>query len=142
MYIFDIAGGDFGGGLEWLWLFLPLGYTATVLIEAPILLLFLPRLLGWKKRLAAGLWLTACTYPVVVLVLPALMYGYSRVLYLAVAETFAPLAECILFWLVFRGAEGFTRGAWICSFAVIVVANLLSFGIGEILNAYIWSNIF
>ncbi|HUF03583.1 MAG TPA: hypothetical protein VMM38_05340 [Aridibacter sp.] len=142
MVIFDISGGGFAGGLEWLWLFLPLGYTATVLIEAPILLLFLPRILGWKKRLAAGLWLTSCTYPVVVLVLPALMYGYPRILYLAVAETFAPLAECALFWLVFRGTEGFEAGAWMRSFAVIVVANLLSFGIGEILNTYVWSSIF
>lgn len=142
MIIFDIPGGGFGGGLEWLWVFLPFGYLTTVLIEAPILFLFLPKLFSWKARLAAGIWLTACTYPVVVLVLPALLYRYPRAVYLAVAETFAPVAECVLFWLAFRGTTGSSSGSWIRSFVVIVIANLASFGLGEVLNFYLWGGLF
>ena len=52
--------------------------------------------------LFAGVWLTACTYPVVVLVLPlALDMDSHEALYLGVAETFAPVAECALFWMAF-----------------------------------------
>lgn len=111
-----------------LWLFLPFGYLLTVAVETPVLLLGLPRLLGFRQRLFAGLWLTACTYPVVVLVLPVLLEGYG--LYLLVAETFAPLAECALFWLVFRGRLGERGRTWARAFAAIIVANLLSFVVG------------
>ena len=43
------------------------------------------------------LWLTACTCPVVVLVLPVLPEGATRAAYLLAAELFAPAAECLLF---------------------------------------------
>jgi hypothetical protein len=80
--------------------------------------------------------LTACTYPIVVLVLPTLFA--SRTTYLIIAETFAPVAECILFWLAYGArAEIGTRSMW-QDFAVIIIANLASFGAGEVLNAYGW----
>jgi hypothetical protein len=70
----------------------------------------------------------------VVLVLPVLMAQYSRVAYLAVAETFAPAAECALFWWAFGGGE---PGGWRWrDFAAIVAANLASFAIGEWLHRY------
>ncbi len=142
MLLFDVPSGPFGGDISWLWFFLPVGYAVTVLIEAPVLFFLLPKIFSAKARLLSGLWLTACTYPVVVLVLPALMFGSSRIAYLAVAEIFAPLAECILFWLAFRGTQGITSGNWIRSFAVITVANLISFGIGEVLNYTVWYGLF
>ena len=83
--------------LNRLWFFLPVGYLATILIETPILLFGLPSKLSIRQKLLCGIWLTACTYPIVVLVLPALFLDYSRNLYLAVAETFAPLGECFFF---------------------------------------------
>jgi len=83
-----------------LWAFLPIGYAITVLIELPILYFGLSKRHSIKKRIVLGFWLTACTYPVVVLVLPTLMVGASYLAYLAVAEVFAPLAECLLFRLV------------------------------------------
>ena len=46
-----------------LWRFLPLGYLLTILIETPILLVGLSKRHPIKRRLLAGLWLTACTYP-------------------------------------------------------------------------------
>lgn len=125
-----------------LWYFLPFGYIATVLIETPILVLGLSSKLSLKQKLLAGLWLTACTYPIVVIVLPTLMYGEPRYIYLLVAETFAPIAECLLFWLAYRGKELLQTANWIRSFAAIVVANLASFIIGEIMHKVGWFGLF
>lgn len=121
-----------------LWRFLPLGYVLTVLIETPILLIGLSRRHSIKRRLVAGVWLTACTYPIVVLVLPLLLADSSRALYLVVAETFAPVAECILFWLAYGSSEELGKLSMWRDFAAIVVANLASFLAGEVLNAYGW----
>ncbi|HEV8590186.1 MAG TPA: hypothetical protein VGQ72_15065 [Pyrinomonadaceae bacterium] len=121
-----------------LWRFLPLGYLFTILIETPILLVGLSPRHSIKRRLAAGVWLTACTYPIVVLVLPPLFANTSRTVYLVVAETFAPVAECILFWLAYGRAEELGKRSVWRDFATIVVANLASFGVGEVLNAYGW----
>ena len=79
-----------------LWRFLPLGYLLTILIETPILCVGLSRRHPLSRKLLAGIWLTACTYPIVTLVLPLLFAPERRGLYLLVAETFAPVAECAL----------------------------------------------
>ena len=84
-----------------LWRFLPLGYLLTILIEIPILFLGLSKRHPSGRKILAGIWLTACTYPVVTLVLPLLFVRSSRATFLVVAESFAPVAECILFWLAF-----------------------------------------
>ena len=119
-----------------LWRFLPLGYLLSILIETPILLIGLSRRHPFRRKLFAGVWLTACTYPIVVLVLPLLFAPDQRALYLVVAETFAPVAECVLFWLAFGNREEVgTRSMW-RDFMAIIVANLASFSVGELLNAY------
>ncbi len=118
-----------------LWRFLPIGYLLTIAIETTILLLGLSSHHPKRRRLFAGLWLTACTYPIVILVLPLLLMQRSETLYIVVAETFAPLAECLLFWLAF-GKETKWR-----DFAVIVIANISSFLIGEIC-VNLWLNDF
>jgi hypothetical protein len=110
-----------------LWAFLPFGYALTVAIETPILVVGLARGHSFRDRLVAGFWLTACTYPIVVLVMPLAVPG-SRFAYLAVAETFAPVAECALFWMAFGKRESMWR-----DFGAIVVANLASFGVGEVI---------
>ena len=125
-----------------LWLFLPFGYLLTILIETPILLVGLPDTITFKQRFLCGIWLTACTYPIVVLVLPTVMYGFERWQYLTVAEIFAPLGECIVFWLAFRSKGLLGNADWIRGFAAIVVANLASFGAGEIFNSYGWFGLF
>lgn len=113
-----------------LWRFLPLGYLFTVAIELPILVFALSRAHPLTRRVVAGLWLTACTYPIVVLVLPLALADHPRWLYLVVAESFAPLAECALFAAAFRG-----KGAsWPRDCIVITVANLASFSLGELLH--------
>ena len=110
------------------------GYLLTVAVELPVLVVLLSRRHHLKHRVFAGFWLTACTYPVVWLVIPQFIHpGTERGLYLAVAETFAPVGECFLFWLAFGKAEPRTRGALLRDFGAIVLANLLSFGLGELL---------
>jgi len=109
-----------------LWRFLPLGYLFTIAIETPILFVGLSRHHSKRQRIAAGVWLTACSYPIVTLVLPLLFENYSRATYLLVAEIFAPVAECGLFWLAFG-----KRTTW-RDLIIIVLANLASFIAGEI----------
>ena len=110
-----------------LWRFLPLGYLVTIAIEVPILFFGLSAHHSKLRRVVAGLWLTVCTYPIVTLVLPLLLVDDSRAFYLLVAETFAPVAECVLFWLAF-GREARWRDS-----GAIVIANLASFLLGEVI---------
>ncbi len=95
-----------------------------------------------RQKLLCGIWLTACTYPIVVLVLPTIFFGQPRWQYLAVAETFAPVGECVIFWLAFRGKGLLETSGWFRCLAAIVVANLASFGFGEVLNYYRWFGLF
>lgn len=121
-----------------LWHFLPLGYLLTILIETPILCVGLSRRHPLKRKLFAGVWLTACTYPIVTLVLPLLFPPDARALYLVVAETFAPVAECALFWLAFGARDEVGKFSMWRDFIAIIVANLASFGAGEVMNAWRW----
>jgi len=121
-----------------LWRFLPVGYVFTVLLEAPVLWMLLSPRHPPRRRLFAGLWLTACTYPVVVLVLPTLFADSSRAVYLLAAETFAPAAECLLFLLAFGRGQGAGGSSPWRDFAAITAANLLSFLAGEAAGAYSW----
>ena len=116
-----------------LWRFLPLGYLLTIAIETPILYFGLAPRHPKRHRLIAGLWLTAATYPIVTLVLPLLFENYSRAVFLVVAETFAPVAECILFWLAFGSAAEFGKRSMWRDCGTIVLANLASFAMGEIM---------
>lgn len=113
--------------------FLQMGYwfVITVAVETAVLLIALSRRHSWKTRVFAGIWLTACTYPIVWLVIPQLINPNSeRTLYLAVAETFAPVAECLLFWLAFERPRPVARRDLIRDMLTIIVANLASFGVG------------
>lgn len=55
---------------------------------------------------------------------------FGKGLYLTVAETFAPLVECLLFGTAFGPA--LNRRAAVRDHAAIVLANLRSFGLGEL----------
>jgi hypothetical protein len=120
---------------DYLWHFLLPGYLLTIAIETPILLIGLSRPHSLGRRLFAGIWLTACTYPIVVLVLPLLLQ--ERWVYLLVAETFAPVAECALFAAAFHAGSNLQGSSRIRDLLVITLANLASFGIGLLLN---WGN--
>ena len=118
-----------------LWRFLPADYLFTVALEAPVLWLLLSPRHPPRRRLLAGFWLTACTYPVVVLVLPVLLEGATRAAYILTAELFAPAAECLLFRAAFGTEDPATCSSTRRDFAAIVAANLASFAFGEFLFA-------
>jgi hypothetical protein len=111
-----------------LWGFLPKGYLFTVCIETPVLLIGLSPPHSWKRRLAAGIWLNACSYPIVVIAMP-LWFGIDSPAYLPVAETFAPVCECTLFALAFHTAD-MRRRDKIRDLITITLANLASFLLG------------
>lgn len=112
------------------------GYFLTVVIETPVLIVGLSRRHSMKNRLFAGFWLTACSYPVVAFVIPFFADPFAnRTLYLWLAETFAPLSECLLFWWAFGSREELGRPSMYRDLAVVVLANLCSFGTGEALYA-------
>jgi hypothetical protein len=118
-----------------LWMFLPLGYALSLLLETPVLLAGLSRPHSIGRRLWASVMLTACTYPIVVLVMPLLITPYfGQNVYIAVAETFAPLAECVLFYFAFDRkllAEGsLIRPQFVQDMVAIVAANLTSWLVG------------
>ena len=106
------------------------GYGFSIAIETPILLLGLSPRHSLKDRLFAGVWLTGCTYPIVTLVLP--FFFSSQVLYVTVAETFAPVAECALFWAAYGSKEEAGKASMWQDLVTITIANLASFLLGEV----------
>jgi hypothetical protein len=111
------------------------GYLLTISIETPVLLVGVSRRHPIRNRLFAGVWLTACTYPILWLVLPQLIDpAEHRTLYLAIGETFVPIAECFLFWLAFGKTEPRSRRATVRDMAAVTLANLLSFALGELFS--------
>jgi hypothetical protein len=107
------------------------GYLLTIAVETTVLSVVLSPRHSIRVKLFAGIWLSACTYPVVWLVLPAIFS--ERWLYLLVAETFAPVAECLLFWLMFlRYLPNICRLV-LRDLAAITLANLCSLAVGEFL---------
>jgi hypothetical protein len=119
-----------------LWAFLPFGYLVTVLLETPVLVAGLSRPHSFLRRLYCGFMLTACTYPIVVLVLPLLLKPYSYYFYVAVAETFAPLAECALFYFLYdRSEPKLTKVQLAQDMVAIIAANLVSWLLGAALLA-------
>ena len=114
------------------------GYLLTVVIETVYLVALLSRRHPVRVRLFAGVWLTACTYPIVWLVIPGFFadpFESDRVKYLLVAEIFAPAAECLLFWYAFGRSKPPDRRATMRDMLAIVLANLASFGVGELIHA-------
>ncbi len=108
-------------------LFLP-AWLLTVLLETAVLVVGLSRHHAIVERLYCGFWLSSATLPVVWFVLPGLVDPLGhRAAYLAVAETFAPAAECGLF--AARHRDRTTRR----DLAAIVLANLVSSLVGEVL---------
>jgi len=146
MLLFDLVSStstaDIDTPISSLWKFLPIGYLLTILVETPILVVGLSQKVTLKQKILCGIWLSACTYPIVILVMPMLFTDWQRWQYLSVAEVFAPVAECALFWLVFRGSRILNYRDWVECFIAIVIANLASFGVGEIFNYYSWFGLF
>lgn len=108
-------------------------WAATIAIETAVLAAGLSPRHDWRVRLFAGAWLSCCTLPIVGLVLPdALPVTVPWPVVVAVAEVFAPLAECGLFWWACIRPRPPDMRATVRDLAAIVVANLASFTAGEV----------
>jgi len=126
----------------YLWQFLIPGYLLTIAIETPLLMFGLATRHSYGRRLLCGFWLTAVTYPIVVLVLP-MIFPSPHWLFLLVAEIFAPVAECLVFRWAFHQDSAFPKRSKYRDYAAIILANLLSFGIGLLLlewGVFYWLN--
>ncbi len=109
--------------------FLLCGGIITILIEGTVLWFGLGRRYSTGEKLFFAVWLTAATYPVVVLVLPSLMStSEPRSAYLFAAESFAIIGECALFTI---GSVRLDKSVYFKELGVIVIANLISFAGGE-----------
>ncbi len=111
-------------------------YVFTILLETAVLLLTLSAVHGIGRRLFAGVWLTACTYPLLWLVLPKFIDpDTQRALYLTVGESLVPVAECALFWLAFQRRRAYSSAILWRDWTAIILANLVSFGVGELVGS-------
>lgn len=110
-----------------------IGYLATVVLEAIILIPFLSSRHSLKIKLVSCALLTAFTYPFVVFFFPKLILDtFGELFYVLIAETFAPFAECVLFCIIIKKSyKKLCCLSTIRDFAAIIFANIFSFLIGE-----------
>ena len=110
-------------------------YLFTILIETPVLLVGVSRRHALAARLFAGVWLTACSYPVLWLVLPKLTrstpIGTMQGLGSAVGKAGVAIMECGLFYLAFDSGTR-SRSATLQDMIAVTAANLASWGLGEV----------
>jgi hypothetical protein len=119
------------------WRVLLLGYCLFVAIELPIFLLALSARNDRRQRIFSALWLTACSFPLVILVMPAFIdmfvpkdwHGPVNTMQIALIT---PIVECLLFWMLTRpldepNSPQVSQAEWIHDLFVIVFANVLSF---------------
>jgi hypothetical protein len=114
-------------------------WALTVLLEGLVLWFALSREHAPRVRLLAAVWLSSCTLPLVQFVFPLLEhFGWPRSVWVALAEVFAPVAECLLFReLIKRAPSGGPRASW-RDYGAIIAANLCSFAVGERLVSLGW----
>jgi len=131
LHFFQLCLNPHAMTLSNLLLLLVVGYVVTVCIEIPILYIGLSARHRRSDRIINGLLLTALTYPVVVMVIPATLTVLgvtSHWVCLAISETFAPIAEILFFrYLVQQPLQSKPD----LDAAIIVSANLASFLVGE-----------
>ena len=113
------------------WRFLWIGYLFTVAIETPVLLVGSPNAIAYGIDCWPGIWLNACSYPIVVLVFPYLVWvPFGRRVSWRLPRPSLRWPNAALFWLAFGNPQERFRRSMYQDFATIVVANLASFLIG------------
>jgi hypothetical protein len=106
-------------------------YAITISVETPVLLVGLSTRHKIAVKFLAGIWLTACTFPLLSLVLPVLMDPFgNRFAYVAVGETLVIAGEIGLFWLAFVAATPWISKSMARDAAAIILANIASFAFG------------
>jgi hypothetical protein len=107
----------------------------TVLVEGAVLWFALDPIHDRRTKLLAAWWLSTCTLPIVQFVFPLLsLVGWPRWAWVTCAEIFAPAAECAMFAALVSSQSGGTRRASMRDMLAIILANLASFGFGELLR--------
>jgi hypothetical protein len=115
--------------------FFLVAFAITIGVEAPVLLVGLSSRHKLAVRLFAAVWLTACTYPLLALVLPVLMNPHRfPLIYMTVGESFVVVAEITLFWLTFIAPSPWGNNGMARDIAAITSANIASFGLGLLLS--------
>ncbi|MBZ0188331.1 MAG: hypothetical protein K8F91_18925, partial [Candidatus Obscuribacterales bacterium] len=56
--------------------------------------------------------------------------------YILIAESFAPIFECFLFWLVYYKFKGADKSGLLRDMSTIVIANFFSYGMGLVLESF------
>lgn len=123
---------------------LGMAWLLTVAVEGAVLWHLLHPMHAPRTRWFAAAWLSACTLPLVHFGFPALRaFGVPDAAWIALAEVFAPLAECALFALVVAplslGPLCATRCGGLAVMhrrdaAAIVIANVASFTVGLLVS--------
>lgn len=109
---------------------------ATMAIETAVLVAGLSHRHVLPVRVFAGIWLSACTLPIVWLVLPWFFSAPgSDGAYVVTAESFAVVAECCLFWVAFVRPQRGDFWATARDVMTILVANMLSYAAGGFILA-------
>ena len=112
-----------------------IGYLLTIAFETPVLYFGLGSRYTPKEKLLAGLVLTLCSYPFVVLLFPSIWNPYSDYgTYVLVSEIFAPVSECVVFAILFQRKKQLSSKPRLVDFFWILMANLTSFSAGELLK--------
>jgi hypothetical protein len=109
------------------------GYLLTIAVEIPVLCWLLSKEHSLRRRVFAGLWLTACSYPFVIFVFPTWFDENQYLQYVITSELLAPVSECILFWLAYLRRSPAERSVR-RDLMSIIAANLCSFLTGVILS--------
>lgn len=113
------------------------GYAFTITVEALVLLVGLSKPHSYARRVAAGVWLPACLYPFLWLLLPHFIdFTRQRPIFASVGEIFISFAKCGLFYLAFQHGRGLTRREQARDWLAISLANFTSFALGELFSPW------
>lgn len=110
------------------------GYAITVAVETPVLCVLLSKPHPLRRRVYAGLWLTACSYPFVTLCFPFLFDEGTYSWYVITSEIFAPLSECALFWCAYLRNPPAPAKTVLRDCLAVIAANALSCLVGFLLQ--------
>jgi len=84
-------------------------WGATFLIETAVISVALSSRHGWRIRLFSGIWLSACTLPLVWFVLPECLLFWRAFIHPLPRDTVATIRDCLA--ITAANAASFSAGA-------------------------------
>lgn len=108
----------------------------TVVLESLVLFLCLTPDIQPRQRLIAGLSLSLITFPFVNILFPMLLSPFeNKIVFYVIAEMFACLTECLLFWFFFNRSKTKDK-QFFSNIIAIVFANFFSFSLYELFKLF------